>query len=295
MRVSANAIAVNDSGEVLLILRDDLRMWSVPGGMLDPNEPPTAAVVREVREETGLEVKPLRLLGLQYWPLNQTATLEFNYICQVQAGEMRPSPESPQVGFFAPTALPRPMLSARRKLINTALSPAASPTWQAHRLAWGTQLGWWWLLHIVYPFKNLRRKWQGNPYIPPPSWQVEVCFILRDEDGRILWLKPNKSEPWQLPSYAGSGSEAPWETALQVIGRMLGLQLELQELHCPSIHQTGNSLTLTFTAQAIGQNKRIGDGIGSQVDYFRPGQEPKQARAEHLDYVASGNVLLRQG
>ena len=47
---------VVEEGRTLLIYHKKVRMWLPPGGHIDPNELPCEAAVREVREETGLEV-----------------------------------------------------------------------------------------------------------------------------------------------------------------------------------------------------------------------------------------------
>jgi 8-oxo-dGTP diphosphatase len=61
---AAAAIIQDDEGRVLLIRRGDGRGWSLPGGMMEPGERIAEAVVREVWEETGLEVEPVRLVGV---------------------------------------------------------------------------------------------------------------------------------------------------------------------------------------------------------------------------------------
>jgi 8-oxo-dGTP diphosphatase len=60
------AVIRDDAGRLLMILRghDPGRgLWSIPGGRIEPGETPEQAVVREVREETGLEVSCGPLLG----------------------------------------------------------------------------------------------------------------------------------------------------------------------------------------------------------------------------------------
>ena len=60
----ATRAAVFDGGRIMLVreLRDDL--WVLPGGYCDLNEPPSQAAAREVLEETGFAVRPLRLLAV---------------------------------------------------------------------------------------------------------------------------------------------------------------------------------------------------------------------------------------
>src|ERR1700689_2893641 len=60
------AVITDESGRMLLILRGHepgKGLWSVPGGRIEPGETDEQAVIREVREETGLEVTCGRLLG----------------------------------------------------------------------------------------------------------------------------------------------------------------------------------------------------------------------------------------
>lgn len=60
------AIVVDSQGRLLLIKRGHepgAGLWSLPGGRIEPDETDIEALVREVREETGLTVRPGRLVG----------------------------------------------------------------------------------------------------------------------------------------------------------------------------------------------------------------------------------------
>ncbi|MDQ3321983.1 MAG: NUDIX hydrolase [Acidobacteriota bacterium] len=62
--VSVAAVVTNEKGEVLLldhVLRP-FSNWGIPGGFIKTGEPPEKAVSREIREETGLELKNIRLI-----------------------------------------------------------------------------------------------------------------------------------------------------------------------------------------------------------------------------------------
>ena len=60
---SVAAVIHNPEGEVLL-QRTTSGVWSLPAGAIDPGEAPAQAVVREVREETGLNVRPRHIVGV---------------------------------------------------------------------------------------------------------------------------------------------------------------------------------------------------------------------------------------
>ena len=59
-------IVFDDQGRLLLIRRANdpgKGLWSLPGGRVEPGETDFEAVIRELREETGLDVKPHTLTG----------------------------------------------------------------------------------------------------------------------------------------------------------------------------------------------------------------------------------------
>jgi 8-oxo-dGTP diphosphatase len=58
------AIVRDDTGHVLLVRRIDTGDWELPGGRVDPGESATDALKREVAEESGLVVEPVRVSGI---------------------------------------------------------------------------------------------------------------------------------------------------------------------------------------------------------------------------------------
>ena len=65
------AVIRDEAGRMLLILRGHepgKGLWSIPGGRIEPGESDEQAVLREVREETGLEVSCGRFLGTAELP-----------------------------------------------------------------------------------------------------------------------------------------------------------------------------------------------------------------------------------
>lgn len=62
------AVIRDEQDRVLLHRRLDDGTWSLPSGAIEPGETPATAVARETREETGLEVRAVRVLGVFGWP-----------------------------------------------------------------------------------------------------------------------------------------------------------------------------------------------------------------------------------
>lgn len=67
--LAADGVVMDEQGHVLLIRENyGKRRYGLPGGRVDAGETPEEAVVREVREETGLEVAPSWLIGTNPQP-----------------------------------------------------------------------------------------------------------------------------------------------------------------------------------------------------------------------------------
>ncbi len=132
---TVSAVVLNDRGEILLGQRRDNHRWSVIAGMMDPGEQPADAVTREVREETGVEIRIDRLAGVALheitYPNGDLCHMVNTWFrCQAVGGAARVNDdESIAVGWFAPDALPE--LSPYALLrIRTALDDDA-PAWFA--------------------------------------------------------------------------------------------------------------------------------------------------------------------
>ena len=104
-----SAIIVDDEGKILLQRRSDNNRWALPGGTMDIGETIGESAIREVREETGLEVELTRIVGVYSDPGHVFAyddgeiRQQFN-ICfagRVIGGHLQTSSESSEVGFFS--------------------------------------------------------------------------------------------------------------------------------------------------------------------------------------------------
>lgn len=105
----AGALVVRD-GKVLLGRRavdPCLGCWDIPGGFLNPWEHPADCAVREVREETGLEVRLERLLDVVVDTYeDRNYTLNLYWVAKVIAGTERAADDLSELRWFGPNDLP---------------------------------------------------------------------------------------------------------------------------------------------------------------------------------------------
>jgi len=123
--IGAFAIILNEAGQVLLSHRRDFDAWNLPGGGVESGELPTEAVVREVQEETGLEVVIERLVGIYGKVIKDE--LVFAFTCRVVGGELVLSDEADQHGYFDLEELPLNMPPKQVERIRDSIQPAKPP------------------------------------------------------------------------------------------------------------------------------------------------------------------------
>ena len=118
--VGAFALVFDEANRVLLCHRTDRDVWNLPGGRVEPDESPWAAVVREVEEEVGLLVRVERLLGVYSVP--QRTDLVLNFLCVVTGGASRQSDEADDIRWFDRSSIPRNTLPRHLERIEDAYS-----------------------------------------------------------------------------------------------------------------------------------------------------------------------------
>jgi ADP-ribose pyrophosphatase YjhB (NUDIX family) len=135
VRPSASAVIFDRRGRVLLQQRSDGGQWGLPGGSVEIGESVTDAVIREVREETGLIVTVRRLVGVYSDPARQVVRYPdgnvWHYVnvcfeCVVRGGTLTTCDETLSLRYVSPTRLPRTLLPNHRIRIRDACSRRAA-------------------------------------------------------------------------------------------------------------------------------------------------------------------------
>jgi ADP-ribose pyrophosphatase YjhB (NUDIX family) len=138
---------------ILLCLRSDLRGWELPGGEPQPGESLEQALVREVREETGIDVEVERAVG-EYVRHGFRPHSARVFLCCALAGTPAPSDETPRVAWFPAGALPDTLFPWYRGPLADALAGRPAPVQRHERQGLAAILAG---LAI-----DLRMRWRGD-------------------------------------------------------------------------------------------------------------------------------------
>ena len=115
-KVAIGAIVGNDDGEVLLVKRAPSGVWLFPSGWADVGYSAAEVVVKEVREETGIDAEPVQLLGVvdgMRMGFTKFGMYMLLFHCRAVGGELVPHPlETDGCGWFSRDELPTPTVGA---------------------------------------------------------------------------------------------------------------------------------------------------------------------------------------
>jgi len=116
-KVDIRAVVFNDKDEILLVREKSDGLWSLPGGWSDVGFTPSEVVVKEVKEETGLDVEAERLLAvldkkMHNHPPHSHYVYKMFILCRIKSGELTKAFDIVDNGFFAQDNLP-PMSEER--------------------------------------------------------------------------------------------------------------------------------------------------------------------------------------
>jgi ADP-ribose pyrophosphatase YjhB (NUDIX family) len=120
-KVGVRGAVFDRSGRILMVREVvDENRWTLPGGWADVNQTPAQSVVREVFEESGYQVRAVKLAAV--WdrarhahPPAAFSVVRMFFICALEGGSPKTSLETSEVGWFAQADVPAD-LSLRRTL-----------------------------------------------------------------------------------------------------------------------------------------------------------------------------------
>lgn len=115
-KVDVRGVVFKD-GKILMVQEKWDGRWTIPGGWADIGLSPAEVAAKEVREEAGLEVRPVKMLAMldkKFYPHPASPYHIYKVFmgCEITGGEIATGLESLGVGFFAPDDLPE--LSSQR-------------------------------------------------------------------------------------------------------------------------------------------------------------------------------------
>ncbi|MEK0286721.1 NUDIX hydrolase [Caldifermentibacillus hisashii] len=110
-KVDIRAVIFEDN-KILLVKENSDDSWSLPGGWADIGLTPSEVAIKEVKEESGFDVKPVKLLGVldkkcHPHPPSPYHVYKIFIQCEIIGGGPQTGIETTAVGFFAENELPK--------------------------------------------------------------------------------------------------------------------------------------------------------------------------------------------
>jgi len=110
-KVDVRGAVLDSENRILLVREASNGLWTMPGGWADLNASPSKNVIREVREEAGLDVEVVKLIAcwdkdLHDHPRQPEHIYKLVFLCRQTGGTLATSHETSGSGFFTADALP---------------------------------------------------------------------------------------------------------------------------------------------------------------------------------------------
>mgnify|MGYP005826226101 CR=1 FL=1 len=134
------ALFRNNNQEILLTLRSDFPIWVLPAGQAKANETIEDVVIREVLEETGLNIRPNKTVAIYESPDKQIKKVLLRG--DILSGEMSLSNETRDIKWFDVNKLPFSMLRFEAMRIKDALSDNKEVLQKEFKINMAEELGY---------------------------------------------------------------------------------------------------------------------------------------------------------
>ncbi len=118
-KVGVRGAVFDDRCRILMVReRADGDRWTLPGGWADVNQTPAESVAREVFEESGYRVRPIKLAAVwdrarQNHPPGPFSVVRMFFVCALEGGAPSTSLETSEIGWFAEGDVPTDLSRAR--------------------------------------------------------------------------------------------------------------------------------------------------------------------------------------
>ncbi len=206
IRVGTAVAILNEERQILLSHRGDMDVWNLPTGRLDAHEALAQGAIREVKEETGLQVALEYPVGLYYFEATRRMNILFvgfsiGGTLQAQTDETRDN------RYFALSELPSNLFAsymaqdAVHQVKARTLSIATDPA-EIRRIR--RKLARRWIMNLL----------QGRPEPRHVPFHVTATALIWDQDHHRLLVEGDRLG---LPQVICRGQRAPWLDLQQVL------------------------------------------------------------------------------
>jgi ADP-ribose pyrophosphatase YjhB (NUDIX family) len=112
VKVDVRGFVLNDKNQILMAKESIDEKWTIPGGWADIGDTPTGAVIKEIREETGLDAEVVRLLAIydkrcHDHPPEPFYIYKLMFLCKITGGNLQHGFDMKGADFFSLNDLPQ--------------------------------------------------------------------------------------------------------------------------------------------------------------------------------------------
>jgi 8-oxo-dGTP diphosphatase len=291
------AVVLNDANEVLIQRRKDNGKLGLPGGIMEPGEEPVPATIREVLEETGVEVVVDRIIAvyagrdqLVVYPNNDTVFfIQFVLVCRQIGGSARINDDESLEVCYVPLAELPEMERSQSDYVRLAFTSRPDADFRSIRT--NAQEKEFRLMAISEYVKNIRAK-IGNDLLLIPG----AVGVIVNEQGQILLQHRSDNGKWGLPGGAIDPGEEPADAVIREIKEETGLDVIPERIvgvysgpDYQITYPNGDEaviISICFACRPFpGQEPQVNDDESLDVRYFAPDALPSNMDARNIQRI----------